>query len=375
MGSDKNVRPRYCVFKRGHWVWVPVRRMLKAGFRPVHLGAGYEVDGVRYMSAVDIERALLLNREWDRYRRGLPPLEPQPKYPPGSIGDGYERAIKLQEQERASKGVLWTKEQHSRDDWPRAWRHLGPLFGDCDPKTVTPEQMLELRTVVWTAVSKREAQRMVKVWRALWQRMAGFGYCDKDLDPTFQFSNSAPAPRDAVWLEGEVVRLVKEALRSRYYGLAALLAVAWDSQLSPIDVRKLTAAQRRRDPVGTWFETGRTKTGRKALATLSKRTVRVLDAYLANIGAELVGPIFRNRSGRPYSKDTLGKDFRDMRALVFGPDEDRKLADFRRSGTVEAYTGEASAEDVQAKMANTLAQSNLTAADLQPGAARSCARR
>jgi hypothetical protein len=151
---------------------------------------------------------------------------------------------------------------------------------------------------------------------------------------------------------------VKRAWRSGYHGLAALLAVAWDSQLSPVDARRLQARQRRQDALGTWFATDRTKTGRAALATLSRRSTAVLDAYIAKLGAELVGPIFRNRSGRPYSKDTLGDDFRDVREMVFGADEKRQLADFRRSGTVEAFAGKATAEDVSAKMANTLSASN-----------------
>jgi hypothetical protein len=63
-------------------------------------------------------------------------------------------------------------------------------------------------------------------------------------------------------------------------------------------------------------------------------------------------PIFRNRSGRAYSKDTLRDDFRDVRALVFGVSETRTLADFRLSGTVEAIRGGAENGQIAAKMAN-----------------------
>jgi hypothetical protein len=331
--------------------------MLTAGFRHVHLSAGYEVEGKRYMSAADIERARALNDEWDRYRRGLPPLAPRPKYPAGSVGDGYERAVALRQKEREAKGIKWTREQRSRDDWPRAWKWLELLFADCDPRTVTPEQMLDLRAAVASDVSESEAHRVIKVWRALWAKMASFGCCDAARDPSFPFSNSAPAPRQAVWTEGEAVRLVKQAWRSGYHGLAALLATAWDSQLSPVDVRKLTVSQRRRDATGTWFATGRTKTGRAALATLSKRAEFVLDAYLSELGAELVGPIFRNRSGAAYSKDVAAKDFRAVRALVFGEQERRQIQDFRRSGTVEALAGKVAPTDLSSKMANSISQS------------------
>jgi hypothetical protein len=163
-----------------------------------------------------------------------------------------------------------------------------------------------------------------------------------------------------MWSEGEAVRLVKTAWRSAYCGLAACLAVAWDSQLSPVGARSIKANQMRQDPLGVWFDIARAKTGRPALATLSRRTARVLFAYLDALAAKPVGmaPIFRNRSGQPYSKDTLGDDFRAVRAMVFGGKEYRQSTDFRRSGSVEALAGDVPPEKLSAKMANTLAASN-----------------
>jgi hypothetical protein len=201
---------------------------------------------------------------------------------------------------------------------------------------------------------------VIKVWRALWKKMAVFGYCDAGRDPSLLFANTSPQPRSAMWREGETVRLVKQAWRSGYKGLAALLAVAWDAQLSPIDARGLSATSMRSDLIGVWFAVTRAKTGQPALATLSRRSERALMAYLAQIGAEPVGaaPIFRNRSGRPYSKDTLGDDFRIVRAAVFGPAESRRIADFRRSGAVEAVSGAVVPTELSAKMANTISTSN-----------------
>jgi hypothetical protein len=50
--------------------------------------------------------------------------------------------MQIREAERRANGILWTKEQYSRDDWPRAWRWIEPLFGDSDSTTVTPEQLI-----------------------------------------------------------------------------------------------------------------------------------------------------------------------------------------------------------------------------------------
>lgn len=342
--------------------------MRAAGFQMINLSRGQVVEGRRIPTPEDQAQAARLNQAWDRYRHGLPePISIRGGYPQGSVGDGYHRAMRLREAERAAKGVVWTREQNSRDDWPRAWKWIEPLFGDCDPKSITPEQLIGehgrapgLRPLVAAKVSESEAHRVIKVWRALWKKMAVFGYCELTRDPSLMFANSAPQPRQELWREGEAVRLVKAAWRDGYPGLAACLAVAWDSQLAPIDARSIRANDMRRDPIGDWFDLARAKTGRPALATLSKRTTQLLSAYLKNLAAKPLGvaPLFRNRSGQPYTKDALGDDFRAVRAKVFGEGEKRQLADFRRSGSVEALAGEAPPEKLSSKMANTLSASN-----------------
>jgi hypothetical protein len=357
MGRD---RIRYLVFVSGRFRWCPTKAMRAAGFRMINLSAGVDRNGVRVPTQEDQAKAIALNESWDRRLGPYAATGPFARYPRGSVGAGYERALTLRESERRTRGITWSNEQRSRDDWPRAWKWIEPLFGDCDPKTVSPELMLSLRQLVDLRVSPIEAHRVIKVWRALWKKMAVFGFCSLERDPSLVFANSAPAPRQALWTEGEAVRLVKSAWRMGYFGLAALLATAWDSQLSPIDVRRLGARDMRRDPLGVWFELTRAKTGRAAAATLSKRSARMLKAYLEQQGAQPVGaaPIFRNRSGRPYSKDTLGDDFRAVRARVCGPAEDRQIADLRRSGAAEAISGDVSPAKLSSKMANTLSASN-----------------
>ena len=137
------------------------------------------------------------------------------------------------------------------------------------------------------------------------------------------------------------MRLYKRAWRDGYYGLSAVIAVAWSTQLSPGDVRSLRASQLARN------------------GALSDRALAALEAYIGNLGPELHGEahIFRNRSGASYC-DTLGDDFRDVRRVLFGRGENRTLADFRRSGAVEAIAGEAKAEHLAHAMGNTLATSN-----------------
>ncbi len=220
--------------------------------------------------------------------------------------------------------------------------------------------MSAIRAEIEIAVSLREAHRVLKVWRSLWTVMAAMKYCGQESDPSLGIRNSAPKPRSASWREGEAVRLVKRAWRARYFGLSALIATAWDTQFSPVDARSLTSSQMDGDAILTLFKVDRAKTGRSAIGTLGRRSSALLKAYLAVQGVELLAnaPIFRNRSGAPYSKDTLGDDFRAVRLLEFGQAERRTLADFRRSGAIEAMAGDADAETLSAKMANTLSASN-----------------
>jgi hypothetical protein len=363
MGEDKL---RYLLFVCGRWRWRPTRTMRVHGFKLVTFG--------RELTAADKVRVIALNDEWDRVRRGLQvaakPIETI--YPRGSVGDGYQRVMKLRAAERKAKSMVRTKEQEKRDDWPRAWKWLGPVYCDRDPGSVTPESLLALRTKVAARVSPTEAHRVIKVWRALWKKMAAMAYCERDADPSLVFSNTAPDPRQHVWHHREVVSLVQRAWRMGYKGLAAAMAVAWDTMLSPVDIRGLTAGQRARDARGGVFFLDRAKTGRAAAGTLSRWSEAILTAYLKSLGAELhdSAPIFRTPGSvpgpkggrrwlpRPYSTSKLDRDFRVVRTALFGHDEQRQFADMRRSGAVEADAGGASGPDLSNKMANTISASN-----------------
>jgi hypothetical protein len=361
MGSDK---PRYLVKIKGSYYWRPTPRMKQAGFHDRSLGK---------IELQAKQEAIRLNTEWDKHRFGEHKQPGIMVYPVGSLGHAYSRAIALREAERKAKGITWSRQQKARDDWPRAWRWIGPAFGDYDPLAVVSEDLLALRAKVAERVSESEAFRVIKVWRALWAKLTPLGYTvPPGSDPSLPFANSAPAPRQEVWSHRDVLRLVQRAWREQYFGLSALLAVAWDTMLSPIDVRSLTVGQRRNDGHGSVFALERAKTGRAAAGTLSRWSEAILDAYLKKLGVELhaSAPIFWTRGGtsttkggrpwppRPYSADRLGIDFRHVRALVFGPDDERQIQDMRRSGAVEATRGGAAPTKLSAKMANTIASSN-----------------
>ena len=339
------VKIPYYAVKNGRGFWQPTAAMREAGFEPVTCGP----DGPEAW-----QKAAQCNARWKEHATARP-KQIIPQMPIGSIAEGFLRY--------RGTGEWMTKAERTREEWERAWVHIERVFGDVMPRTVTLEHISAFREKVERDVSRREAHRGIKIWRALWRVNAAMGYCQRDADPSLGIRNKEPERRQVLWNYLEAVKLAKGAWGAGYRGLAAVIAVAWDLSLSPVDVRKLTPSQRVKDSHGEAFILERAKTGRGAVATRNRQASRVLDAYLAHLGVEIApdAPIFRNRSGRAYSKDTLGDDFRDVRAIVFGPGETRTLADFRRSGGVEALRGGASAEVIGNKLANDFA----TSANLQ----------
>ena len=107
--------------------------------------------------------------------------------------------------------------------------------------------------------------------------------------------------------------------------------------------RLAAGSQLAKDASGAAFFAQRGKTGKPVGGSLNDRALVAMHAHLERLGIELHGDayIFHNRSGAPYSSDTLGDDFRAVRIAVFGESDKRTLADFRRSGAHEAIAGEA----------------------------------
>lgn len=391
MGSVKI--PYYVIRQRpgrptwGYWAPCLARRnpktgkieptlMAKLGFELVDCGE----DGPRAWAI-----ATAWNDRWKDARAKhlageLPTGEPgklDRVYPPGSFGDGFARYRELN---------TWkTKKPRTREDWWRGWKHIEPVFGDVDTRSVALEDLDAWYAVLMDKDSKayigvREAHRAMKIWRALYQVLTTLKRTDGEFfcvgkDPSLGIRRQTPQARQAFWLHEEAQKLIEAAWDGVmvdgklqvFRGLSAALAVAWDTTLSPVDVRTLTPSQRVETPQGPFFEQPRAKTGQKAIGTLSAATVARLDAYIAELKFTLLPstPIFHTRGGQPgpkggrprppvpYTKDTLGDDFRVVREAVF-PGDTRTIMDFRRSGAIETIAGGASSEILAGKMANSI---------------------
>jgi hypothetical protein len=345
--------PYYWVDKWGNGYWTPKKHMKAAGFQNVACGPdGPDAQAIAWKWV----------KRWQDHKAGLMTGDVRDVWPDGSLGEAFERFRRTAEWSR--------KAERTREDWDRGWKLIKPVFGAYDPKTVTLEAMS-----LWYAgdpedpsiqgllqkVGVREAHRAVKIWRALWQVAAALKYCKMDEDPSFGIRRMTPKARSARWREGEVVRLAKQAWRMGFHGAACAIAIAWDTQFSPVDVRTLKGRYLKASGDRHIFdrtEEGRQKTETAVIGTMSRRTERLLLAYLKRtFGEATIAPssfILLNRSGAPYSKDTLGDDFRDIRLALFGPEEKRQLQDMRRSAAVEAVAGNADPAALANKMGNSI---------------------
>jgi len=332
------VRIRHYRVRKGRGYWEPTAKMKAAGFRVTPLGP----NGPDAWA-----KAEQLNAEWDKTRAGDGAAVET--FHEGTLGWLFHRYREL--------GVWEKKAVRTREEWELAWSVIKPVFGDVPVKSIDFPACDMFYVKLGERYSLHKKHRVFKIFRALLEVAIGFQLIDTN--PTHKIANSAPKGRKAIWYENEINHLRDKAWELGYSGLAVAIAVAYDTQMAPVDVRLLTPEMRARDAHGSYFKTARAKTERDVIATLSIATEKLLDRYLASLGCVIPRdqPFIRNRSGHAYSKDTLSDDFRAIRKAVF-PGDTRRLMDMRRTGNVEAVVGGAEPTHLSAKLSNTLAQSN-----------------
>ncbi len=263
MGS---VRIRHYRIRKGRGYWEPTAQMKAAGFRLMPVGP----DGPEAWA-----RAERLNREWDAARKGLTEEETL-RSTPRSAGSSLNTAA-------------WAcglqKRPRTREEWELAWRVIEPVFADVRTGAIDFPACDTFYAELGRAFSLHKQHRVFKIFRALLEVAIGFRLITTN--PTHKIANSAPKGRKAIWYDAEVDKLRAAAWEMGYRGLAVAVAIAYDTQMAPVDVRKLTLGMRRPDAHGVYFETARAKTNREVIATLSKEPESLLEQYLANLGFTL----------------------------------------------------------------------------------------
>ncbi len=355
----------YLKTRRSGYYWIPKPEMQAEGFLQKPLGT--DLEKAR-------QEALRLYEHWCRYKRGedtAPNVKVSrdqatagKRYPPGSMGEAFQKWI-------FTKQWADLSPKTRNGEWWPAWRfRIEPVFGRANPRTIGFDALSAWHQAILEDSGLDTAHRAIKIWRRLWKIMAAMQYCDATKDPSLAIRNHAPKARNQRFVHGEVVLRVKQAWRSGYKGLACIIAICWDSQLSPGDVRKLRKRHMVESAGGRYFDLsieGRSKTGVAVMGTISKRTDRLVSAYLAERGVELLDEafLFRNRSGAPYREDTLPDDFRALMKASFAGDL-RQLRDLRRSGAMEAAAGGVDSKALADKMGNSINTSDKLQKTYQP---------
>lgn len=258
------------------------------------------------------------------------------------------------------------REAGTRHEWERGWSFIQEFFADVPPRKVSFQMVDRWYYRILDEHGTDAAWRAMKIWRALWGYMAVMHLCDADKDPSLKLRRRQQNSRTEYWTDQEVDQLIEGATRLNMTAIACIISIAWDTIFQPGDTR--TLKRRELFIVGSdWIiDRGRVKNGTKVIGRLRDRSRRLLESYLRTLGTTLEPDalIFRTRGyqtstkgGRPrapspYTKNTLAKDFRILRTAVFGSDDNRKLMDLRRSGTMEAIAGDATAEQIGQTLGN-----------------------
>ena len=269
------VRIRHYRIRKGRGYWEPTARMKAIGFRLTPLGP----DGPE--AWLKAER---LNCQWDQTRKDGAEVE---TYGHGTLGW-------LHEQYR-TMGAWAKKEVRTREEWELAWDVIKPVFADLPVGAIDFKACDTFYTELGKAYTLHKQHRVFKIFRALMEVAIGFQLIDTN--PTHRIENTAPKSRKAIWSDAEAAQLRDIAWEMGYRGLSVAIAVAYDTQMAPVDVRLLTLAVRVQHSQGVYFETARAKTHRKVIATLSKETEALLDRYLAGLAIFIPRdqPFIRNR--------------------------------------------------------------------------------
>jgi len=175
------VKIPYLVLKRGKVYWQPTKEMRAAGAKAVACGPDGPAAWARAAAAHDAWKTELV----------APAIKTRAK---GTLGADR-------------RTPEWAgKEPRTREEWDRCWKRIDLAFGSCRPSDVTLVEISRFRVIIERNVSRREAHRCIKIWRALWKVAAALKYCKAGEDPSRGVRNLEPAPRQAVWTDGEVAR-------------------------------------------------------------------------------------------------------------------------------------------------------------------------
>lgn len=318
------------------------------------------------------QQAVIFKEAWGLYNKyledaGLVPDDPIDAtlidgYPPDSLG-AFFFYWRL-------KGADWAiKSERTRDDYFRAWEHLGPALGAIPIHKISPDKFADFQQDIENKLSPWERFRVIKCARAMFRAAVKREIISAS--PATLLPNPMPAGRNSFFVAPEILKLAATAWMNKKPGMALAIWTAWDTALSPVDVRSLSLSMIKVDAVGAYIHKARTKTEAEVYAYISPDLWRAITDYISELERTGIvlgphAPIFRKRRGTHYRdhKD-LGQDFSRVRAKAL-PKDKRQFQDIRRSANLEMRLGEATKKERAEILANTLDTSGFLDATYTP---------
>ena len=153
-----------------------------------------------------------------------------------------------------------------------------------------------------------------------------------------------PKPREQVWSEKQIESAIETAWKERP-AIAVALAIAYDTGLRPVDIRNLTCNQIGSDRVTLT----QVKTEKVTHLPIWPETVEAIERYLRKIGVQPLpnAVLLRTRRGRPYTKDYLAKEIRNVLTKAKIP-KAVQLRDLRRTASKERAESDATEAEIAA---------------------------
>ena len=207
--------------------------------------------------------------------------------------------------------------------------------------------------------------RMVRIARALFNAAIAYHIIEKN--PGYVLKNRAPKGRTQFWTSDEINKLIRVAFERGNDSVGLAIWIAWETAMSPVDIRTLVLSTVRFNGETHWFQAQRRKTAHRGeevgqiFGVISPELYKALMAYYDALPDRVKGddePILRtSRSLVKFNRVRLTNQFAAVRLEAFGEDEKRQFRDIRRSANLEADLGGASVEDRAAVLANAMDKS------------------
>lgn len=314
------------VERNGGYYFQAKRHMRRAGIHSEALGTDL---------AAAVKRAQELNLAWQDIRTGKDQPR-QVKAPTGTLArlvDDLLDSVEFTDKSRARQAEI-----------EYSLKHISPVFGPSRLEAITPANCEKFYDILREQGSVHKAARVIKDLRYLFNRAIRLRLIT--FNPALAFQVKQPESRSQTWTSDQVNLAVTTAWSEGFKGAAVALAIAYDTGLSPVDIRTLTMGQIEGNRI---VGVTRAKTGRPVEPKLWPETVDWIGLYHNDLGVASTPAalVVRTRRGRPYMKDRLSRDIRIVLRKAGIPDA-VQLRDLRRTATTESAENEATVPEIAA---------------------------